>query len=71
MPETKSAEEMFKEIGFIQKQAKEEIAYVMKACPTIYIRFYLYVKSYEYNSIVDGKLHSAIHKQMQELGWVE
>lgn len=75
---SKTAEEMFKELGFeeIKKTNSNTIRYVKGH--EYRVMFYLFYKNYDVcqygnygEDIVDIELHNAIHKQIKELGWLD
>ena len=76
----KSAKKMFEELGFKGLETDYSLVYRYMGTEIDYkceIYFYLMCKEYEYTvendecTSVDMKLHKAIHKQLEELGWLK
>ena len=72
-----SARELFEELGFKGIETEYSLIYRYMGTEIDYdceIYFYLEIKEYEYMTdgftTVNMKLHKAIHKQLEELGWL-
>lgn len=70
----KSAKELFEELGFKGIESDYSLIYrYMGTEIDCEVHFYLTTKEYEYtveNYVINMKLHKAIHKQCEELGWL-
>lgn len=69
-----TAEQMFKELGYkkcvsIPGYTDGSFEYIKEN--EYYVAFVRYDKSYYSNKFIGVELHKAIHKRLQELGWLD
>lgn len=75
----KSAKEMFEEQGFSYRSTNDVIEYLFRAINSRwYLKINFDLKKKNYFAIecddcatIDMDIHKAIHKQLEELGWLE